>query len=386
MPSITRRRVLAAVGGIGALSIGALGVESVAGPAPTFHEASVPDGDWPAHRRDSRRTAAAPNARRATEEPHVDWEVEVPDQSALVVADGRAYVGGERGVAAVVLEDGSELWTSDAPGETLCHAGDTVYCGESRYGTLTALENDTGERRFELEESFHRVWDPLALEDVLLVGDHGMLRGCDPATGAVEWERNIGGNGDVYPAVADERLYVGGPGPLETYGPREGWDAVRHDGPQQLERGIGPVFATAPAVSDGVYLGGHAGLRETAAFEFDRDGRPVWEGPSGHNVSSPALAGDHGVLWSQNREREPEYQVHGIDLETGETNWSEPFEDVPATPVVAGGLAIVGGRDGSLVALEPETGDSVWETVLENRVGIVVPSADLLLTVGWDVG
>jgi outer membrane protein assembly factor BamB len=163
----------------------------------------------------------------------------VPTGEALIVVDDTAYVGDAGNFAAVDLEDGTELWTSLTNGSRLCHAGDTLYCIWSR-GTLTALEDDTGEPRFEVEETFGNIDDLLALDETLLVGGDGVLVGYDPATGDIEWERATDRGGKVAFAVADGRLYVGGKYPLETYGPREGWDAIRRDGPKRLGHGGGP--------------------------------------------------------------------------------------------------------------------------------------------------
>jgi len=123
MPSPTRRRMLGA-GAAAVVGRVGVGVELLAGPAPTFEAWEPAPGAWPAERRDSARTAAAPEMTPPTADPSVEWTAEVesaPNEgvTALVVGDGTALLGGDFRVAAVDLADGSRLWDADVPAEHL---------------------------------------------------------------------------------------------------------------------------------------------------------------------------------------------------------------------------------------------------------------------------
>lgn len=389
MSSLTRRRLL----GIGAAAAtGGVGVELLAGPAPTF-EAWQPAPDaWPADRRDPARTAAAPEMNPPTAEPSVEWTAEVesvPNEgvTALVVGDGTAFLGGDFRVAAVDLADGGRLWDADAPAEKLCYRDGVLYCAGDIYrGGLAALNAaDDGRKRWTVsEDNSTDIHDLLVAGDAVLVGAHGRLVAHDSGDGDVAWRLNVGGLGEVHPAAADGTLYVGGPGPLAAYRPREGWDAVREATPRRTARDLshGPPFVAHPVVTDdGVYVGGHVEpFEEITGGAFSRtELTRRWNGPTGNGLTSPVPIGDVGVVRIYHHDENPEYELVGVDLDDGAPAWSIDRGSRLSSPVGAGDLAFACSADGAVLAIDPASGRIVWEATVDGSPRAVVPAGDRLL-------
>lgn len=386
MPTVTRRRLL----GVGAAAAaGGVGVELLAGPAPTF-EAWEPAADaWPVERRGPARTAAAPEMDPPSSEPSVEWTADVesaPNEgvTALVVGDGTAFLGGDRRVAAVDIESGDGLWATDAPAEHLCYRDGVLYCAsETPFGGFAPLDAGDGGRKLWSAERDDRtrVHDVLVVDDAVLLGQHGRLVARDARSGDVAWRVNVGGRGYVHPAVADGTLYVGGPGSLAAYRPREGWAAIREQTPRLAQRAHSPGFIKHPVVTDGsVYAGGFSPFTETTPVAFSRpELGHRWDGPAGNELASPVPIGGVGLVRSYHHEGDPEYELVGVDLEDGERTWSIERDARIAPPVGAGDFAIACTPDGAVSAIDPSSGRIAWETSVDGSPRAVVPAGDRLL-------
>lgn len=389
MPSLTRRRLL---GTGAAAAAGGVGVELLAGPAPTFEAWEPAAGAWPAERRDSARTAAAPEMTPPTAEPSVEWTAEVesaPNEgvTALVVGDGTAFLGGDFRVAAVDLADGSRLWDADAPAEHLCYRGGVLYCAGTIYrGGLTALDAaDDGQKRWEVSGGDSAdVYDVLVAGDTALVGTHYGLRAHDLRNGERTWELDVGG-GRVRSAVASGTLFVGGPGPLAKYRSREGWDAVRKPTPRRAERAgpKTPGHVAHPVVTDDtVYVGGYLGVSEDTTVSAVSRGtlEHRWHGPKAMSFTSPVPIDGDGVVRAYHYDdRDSDYELLGVDLDDGRMAWRIGQNAKIAPPVGAGDLAFTCSADGAVLAVDPETGRVVWETTVGGVPIAVVPADDRLL-------
>ncbi|MFC6729695.1 PQQ-binding-like beta-propeller repeat protein, partial [Natronoarchaeum mannanilyticum] len=337
------------------------------------------------------RTAAAPEMNPPTGEPSVEWTAEVesaPNEgvTALVVGDGTAFLGGDFRIAAVDLADGSRLWDADAPAEHLCYRDGVLYCVSIIHGGgLVALDAADGRTHWTFSEGGSTdVHDLLVVGDAALVGTHGQLVAHDARDGTVAWRLNVGGSGKVHPAVADNTLYVGGPGPLAAYRSREGWNAVREATPRRTERdrSHGPPFVTHPVVTDdSVYVGGHVDpFEEITGAAFSRSGLSHrWNGPTGNGLTSPVPIDDVGVVRIYHHGDNQEYELVGVDLDDGETEWSINRNAQIAPPVGAGELAFTCSADGAVLAIDPGTGRIVWETTVDGSTRAVVPAGERLL-------
>jgi outer membrane protein assembly factor BamB len=271
-------------------------------------------------------------------------------------------------------------------GQLLAVPDGVLFCGPQNSRELVALDADTGETLWTVGvDEGDIVYDLLPVGESLLVGRHGWLEARSVRTGERRWRTDVGGTGDVYPAVVDGRLYVGGPGPLETYEPRTGWATVTTDGPKQVALGHGPVFGSYPTV-DGrrVYVGGFGFEDGTHLYAFAYDGTTrVWTGPSGGTLSSPAVVDGIGVVRLYvDREPSPELRTVGVDLRDGSVRWRRPWATDLTDPVVMGNVVLVAVPTGTVRAIRPETGDAAWSLSLPGPVNTVVPAGDRILLAG----
>lgn len=382
-PSISRRKVLGGV--LGAVAAGG-GVETVAGPTPSLDSWTPDPGEWPAARRGPRRTAAAVDADPPGPDLRVEWQAEIAGSARLVVAGETLYAGRENGVVAFELASGNHRWKRDRPAVDLCVRDGRLYCGGGRIGDIAALDPDTGERVWSVEtEPGRRTYDLLSIGNLLLVSRHGSLEGYDPATGERRWQTNVGGLGDVGPAVAGGTLYVAGPGPLETYRPREGWNAVLTPGPKQVAEGDGPVFARYPTVgTNGVYVGGFGFGDGTALYGFGRDGHRRWRGPSSFSLTAPVVVDRDppvGVTRLYDEESQ-QNRLIGVNLTDGSERWSRKWVDDLTLPVLAGDHVIVGRNNGDISAIKPSTGRVAWQATVDASPEVVIPAGERLLVSG----
>jgi outer membrane protein assembly factor BamB len=144
-------------------------------------------------------------------------------------------------------------------------------------------------------------------------------------------------------------------------------------------KGLGQGFSSAVVVKDAVYVTGMAGDHQGFLFAFGLDGSPKWKTPYGPEMgaSGPMKAGTRGtpavdgdqifVMTSFGKllvfEPARGQLVKTIDL-------LERFRAAQAKfgfaeCVLVDGEKIVctpGGRDGSLVALDRKTGETLWQT------------------------
>ncbi len=180
-----------------------------------------------------------------------------------------------------------------------------------------------------------------------------------------------------------------------TYGPATSWTRYGYDANNSrhnaAERAITPEtiacleerwsvdglagVTSTPAVADGtVYFGDWAGTlhaRDVAT------GEPRWTTPLGLQLDDSPLVGEELVWIGDN-----DGFVHAVSREDGSAQWSVELDAHPAaaiygSPVLAGSRLLVGVAStelamlmddytfrGSVVALDPETGDEAWRTYM----------------------
>jgi outer membrane protein assembly factor BamB len=135
----------------------------------------------------------------------------------------------------------------------------------------------------------------------------------------------------------------------------------------------GAPIDAAPAVAGGVVL---AATRAGEFLAFDRASGAVrwrvragpelplaWEGMSGDlYTASPAVAGDVAVFGGGDG------VVYAIDLASGDVRWRFATEGrVRSSPAVAEGVVYAGSADGSLYAIALEDGRRLWRFDTEGR-------------------
>jgi outer membrane protein assembly factor BamB len=185
----------------------------------------------------------------------------------------------------------------------------------------------------------------------------GTVRAVSAATGATLWVHDVGVPPQA-PAIAHGLVYVGGgcyaagsPATLRAYD--------LHTGVLRWEAPLAAPLCGPPAVAgDRVYVPTQQYPRnpmvDQQLMALDAvTGREVWRAPvpSGTN-GSPTVTG--GVVVVSTNER----RVMAFDAATGAPRWTAGTGYY--TVASAYGRLYAGSNDGSLEALDPATGDSIW--------------------------
>lgn len=266
----------------------------------------------------------------------IAWETSAPTslRSIVPLDETRLLVGTDGGtLAAITRETGDVAWESDVAdlvstplveGDTIVVQG-TVRNEEGWLGeaTLHALDADSGEKRWTaltmdvgIGGAF-RVLDTtrelaLVRETTDVLPNEMPLHAVSLSDGSTRWTAEVGSNPET--VIEDETIYYSG-----------------YDG----------VTAFAP---DG-----------TRTWEWSLDDPSV-----DHWVREMTVVCDHVVVHTENETRSgsgDEYAVHGMDIETGEREWT--FDAWRGAEVQGyRGRLLVGGD--SIVQLDPTSGDPVW--------------------------
>lgn len=305
--------------------------------------------------------------------------------TTVVVGGGKVFAGNESYTVAVDREQGTQLWTSEVPGEHLCYRNGVLY-SSAKTGAIAAIDGETGKTRWAVTpEASSAVHDLLVAGRTAFVSGDGTLTARDASDGASQWRLDVNDGGPVYPAIADGRLYVGGSGSLETYRPRTGWNAILKGGPERAVHSYWEATQVDyPVVSDNaIFVGSSASSEsEPSVQALSRDGvNRQWNTLHGQSLSSPALAGGTGIVRRAVRNGGIEHSLHGIDLENGETAWSIRTSASLTVPVVAGTLGIVGNSEGVVRTIDAETGKTVWKRRFNGEIRSIVPTGERLLIV-----
>jgi eukaryotic-like serine/threonine-protein kinase len=177
--------------------------------------------------------------------------------------------------------------------------------------------------------------------------------------GGVQWRVQTGGPVQSTPVVANGTVYVGsGDGHLYALDARTG--------AQRWRFAAGHAVSSSPAVAAGlVYVGSRDGAYYAVdagtgtlrwRVETGPDAPLAWGFESGDlYTASPAVAGGLALLGGSDG------QVWAVDAASGAVRWRFRTQGrVRSSPAVAEGRVYVGSMDGTLYALELATGRLVW--------------------------
>jgi outer membrane protein assembly factor BamB len=329
--------------------------------------------------------------------------------SSPVVSGGTVYVGsGDGTLYAIDLASGRVAWTFDAGGPIASSpavAQGLVFVG-TRAGVFLAVDARSGAARWRLATGAdlplpwgHESGDvytssPTYADGVVVFGaGDGNVYAVDAATGAVRWRAPTGGRVRSSPAVAGGAVYVGSfDGGVYAFDLRTGrqrWrfatagDTLHSEDFGYDRRSV----QSSPAVDQGVVF---VGARDGFVYAIDAaTGTLKWR--FDHHISwinsSPAVAGD--VVYDGSSDA---HMVQALDAATGRELWrlgtDVPVWSSPAvtdsqvyfgdwagrvhvadrrsgkdvavfrtgggvfgSPVISGGLLIVGSADGAVYAL-----------------------------------
>jgi outer membrane protein assembly factor BamB len=138
----------------------------------------------------------------------------------------------------------------------------------------------------------------------------------------------------------------------------------------------------APAVASGVvYAGvGNVALAKAELYAIDADtGAVLWHRrSSGQSASDPTVSGGSVYMSTLG-----DSTLRAYDRETGAVQWSFVGAGGMGTPVVADNVLYVRGAYGVVYALDPSTGDEIWNTPVGGAIFAQVPAvADGIVYIG----
>lgn len=338
MPSTTRRRLLAALGGTAALS-GCLTLES------NSNELGPVDGEWRMDGRDAGHTRRVDDG---PTEPATAWRTEFDDVRVAgtpSLADEDLYV------------------PADAVTETT----------RSRY-RLYALSARDGGVRWQVPLRVEPNGAPAVSADRIVVGAKRSVKGgrlvCfHPRYGEEQWLYDVGSRLTAPPTVAEGVVYVGDWSgrvhAIGTLGGRVRWS-------RRIDAGAGGrSFATAGAVRDGtLYLGSQSGNTGLVALDAD-SGSERWRVTTGAVTGGPVAADDLVVVRSHST-------VRAFDT-SGEQRWTVTVPEPDPQAIAVGDERVFIPAGSRLYAIDQDGAEAWRHQVDDGRVGTPTVAGDAVV-------
>jgi len=310
--------------------LGSVSVLTAAGPSPASQPAAV---DWTMFRgeRQLRGVAGSDLPRLLA----VRWTFESNEAfgSTAAIAGNTVYVGCDDGrLYALNLSDGSVRWkyrTDEAPVQSSpLYLKGTVYFGDDD-GIFHAVDARTGKKRWTFATDAQIISSANYHEDRIIFGSY---------------------DGTLYCLRADNGQPV--------------WRAATQDRLHATPC-IAPGGASGPEQgSPAVLVSGCDGMLHVIDIATGKERRSVEL--NSVTGSSSALIGDRVVLGTYGN------QVLGIDWIEGKVDWT--YENAErqfpymSSAALSHGLAVIGGRDKRVRALNIRTGQQKWKLVTRGRV------------------
>ena len=186
----------------------------------------------------------------------------------------------------------------------------------------------------------------------------GRLVFLDAVSGRCLHETRVGSAVESSPAVDDRTLHVG-----NDDGEIVGIDVV--SGQERYRTKVGRLVRSSPLLAGNKLIAGVVdakGTGQVVALDM-RSGKLSWGRRLGAVFSSPARAGGQVLLGSDDG------SLHALDPAKGTTVWSHVLGGkVRATPAVAGEIAVAADFDGRVVAVRIKDGSRVWAQELGHTV------------------
>ncbi|QSW99451.1 PQQ-binding-like beta-propeller repeat protein [Haloterrigena alkaliphila] len=411
-PRVSRRRLLAATGTVGAVGVGLAGCPDRVsrripdcGPvadAATAANGYVPlpaDDDISMFRRGLRRYGYYPEA-TVPESVRVDWSTPVnrightaaKSTPRPTPAGETVLIAGDTGVIHAFTPDGERRWRLETEASrslgfhgTPAIVGDTAYIG-GYDGGLYAVDVPAGEliwatRPRQFDGAIAIGSSPAYVDGTLYLlaeysdPDSGALWEVDAATGAPTWsDDRLWGMPHPSPAIDCEagRLVTGSNDGVvycwEFPSLEFAWSfqAGGEGGPDGESKAGGAfrlgaqIKGTIPVYDGAAFVGSW----DDRFYRLDlADGTEEWSFETGGIVmSNPAIDPDEGVVYVGSDDD----TVYALDATTGEERWSADVGgNVIGSITATADTILVGSYDAHLYALEKDTGERRWR--VENR-------------------
>lgn len=363
----TRRRVLAALAGVG--GVAAVGVGTyLLGRGEQDRDDGSGDGN---------DTLKDPDGVPAPGKLRWKRGTGGPVAPALLATGGLVYAGSKDGsMYALDAETGKPRWQfGTGNGVYTCPAvaGGLAYFGSADYH-LYAVEVKTGDQRWQFSAGGEVNSSPVVAGGVVYAGsDDARLYAVDARSGDRKWTFAAEGRIRSSPVVAWNKVYVGSEDSrlyaVDAATGERRW-AFRTDGDVK----------SSPAVADRVvYVGSYDG--NLYAVDCDT-GELRWTFATRGGVgSSPAVSG--GVVYVGSDDG----NLYAVDALTGKQKWKFTVGAVVySSPTVLGDTVYVGSKNGTLYAVRTETGQPRWTYRTGADIRSSPTAIDATVYVGNDSG
>ncbi|MFL5733875.1 MAG: PQQ-binding-like beta-propeller repeat protein [Chloroflexia bacterium] len=307
------------------------------------------------------------------------WKFKTTDHGSNTTpaVNGNVVYFGQYGTLyAVDADTGTETWNYEIDNQATSSpaiAGDTVYVGG--WDELYAIRTDLGVRRwvFRSEAGADETYwlDPVVDGGTVYFGGRQYFHAVDGETGRQKWRLELTNVARSVPTINNGTVYFGtysadGRGDTYVYAldsqtGREKW---------KLKTAGGGVWG-AVAVTEGVV---YAGTWNQGLVALDaRNGQVIWHYNPGRGViTSPAVA--YGTVYITDKGT-----LYAIDAQTGKERWQIQAGGFSSDPVIADGIVyftttvtsltvLIGGKpSGYLHAVDAQTGQELWTFSVEGE-------------------
>ncbi|MCG7492536.1 PQQ-like beta-propeller repeat protein [Thalassobius sp. Cn5-15] len=297
-----------------------------------------------------------------------------------VVVDNRIFTLDAQARVTATGTNGTQIWSRDltpardnpdeATGGGLAAAGGMLFVS-SGFGLLTALDAATGAVQWQQDLGSTGSGAPTVFGDlVYIVGGDDTGWALERKTGRIRWQTTQPGDvnnvlGGPAPAVTDKfAVFAFGDGALHgTYrnGGLRTWTAFLSG--QRRNSALAKIndVTADPVISDGrVYVGSHAG--RLLALDLESGDR-LWTAREGAISPVVAVGGSVYAVSDEN-------QLLRLDARDGATIWAKKLPNLLKPkqrkaaevyahhgPILAGGQLIVASNDGKMRFFDPTTGE-----------------------------
>jgi len=218
-----------------------------------------------------------------------------------------------------------------------------------RGGDIYCFNPFTGEEIWKTDQLSDEVWGSPTVANgrVYVLGMYFNLYCYDAYTGDELWRFEAWGH--CSPMVVDDKVYFGC-----SHGDKEGFYCLNASTGEQIwvHDPITSYDGCTPAIVDEmVYIASTEGILYCLDAET---GDEIWNSPNKCGWASPAVFNDK-VYTNYDK-------VYCLDAGNGDELWNYPIGDSHSSPAVAYGYVYIPDNDGSVYALDADTGELIWQS------------------------
>ena len=323
--------------------------------------------------------------------PEWTFQTKGPIFGSPAVSEGVVYIGSADGAMyAVDQKTGQQKWRTVTEGAVASSpaVADGMVFFLSYDSGLYALDAKTGARKWRFGTSYEKRFEaknlhgqspadqtipdahdiflssPAVFNDRVYFGSSdGNVYALDERTGVVQWKFETKGIVHASPAIWNNTLFIGS---WDSY--LYALDAATGAEKWRFKTGEDPLiynqvgFQSSPAVVNGVV---YVGCRDAHVYAIDAaTGRKRWDYPTSHSWVNVTPAVYDGAVYFATGDT---HRFHSLDAKTGTLRFTMgALTVIFSSPAIANGLAYFGNLNGSLYAVDIQTGKVVSEFQTES--------------------